>query len=199
MVNYILPTEDPEPYNEEYLYWTLGGAGIKTSAGLNMDFDLTEKFILDTGATITYGLKNVTDLIIESITGIDAQELDDEGFEQYASDYGLISSNRTIEFTVVGLIASKPNKKKFTVVTDFKSSTGDPLTMFIPLHEMLIRYDADMPELTTFCMFGMVPAPAPAPAGVNIHYGQSILVDIAKTGLLKRYDGGKRGKLEKLS
>ncbi|KAI8141378.1 aspartic peptidase domain-containing protein [Fennellomyces sp. T-0311] len=172
VVNYTIPpTEDPEQYQDEYLYWTVGGAGIKTSTGLNVDFDIMEKFILDTGTTLTFGPKNVTDLIVESITGIDAQELYDEEFEMYSIDCALASSNYTIDFAIV---------------TDFQSPTSDPLIMAVSLRELLIPYDADIPELATVCFFGM--APIPASASVNLYFGQYILGQTVLRSFYTVYD-----------
>ncbi|KAI8139065.1 aspartic peptidase domain-containing protein [Fennellomyces sp. T-0311] len=129
-----------------YVYWTLGGTGVKTSTGLDISFDKVENFVLDTGATLSYGPKEVTDQIAQSIAGVDSQQLYDKSTGLYHVDCGLSSRNETIEFTVA---------------TDLQSPSSNPLNLTISVREMLIPNQVGVtPEqATSGCILGIAAMP----------------------------------------
>ncbi|KAI8139064.1 aspartic peptidase domain-containing protein [Fennellomyces sp. T-0311] len=143
VVNYTITDKETGQLFEEYLLWTLAGTGIKTSTGFNLDFARGEGFTLDTGSTFSIAPRNVTEQIVESITGIDANQLYNETYGLYQIDCGLASSEVTIEFTIA---------------TALESKSSNPLHLPVSLREMLIPADAPTPEEASECMFGITPA-----------------------------------------
>ncbi|KAI9490813.1 aspartic peptidase domain-containing protein [Zychaea mexicana] len=147
-----------------YLYWTVAGLGIRSSAGYNGNFESVQAFVLDTGTTLTYVPDTVANDLIQHITQQDPQTIYDVFNGVYRVDCSMASqADQYVEFTVA---------------TSFQSPTSNPLNLTVPLRELIIPLDdASTPEEASQCAFGIAPFPSQSltDSPINFILGESVL------------------------
>ena len=146
-----------------YIYWTVGGAGIRSSSGYSNNFDQLQGFVLDTGTTLTYVPDQVAHDLIQSITKKDPQSIYDVFNGVYRIDCSLGSQeDQTVEF----------------LVATSAQAAGNQLNLTVSLRELIIPIDgAETPEKATECAFGIAPFPRSSliGSGVNFILGESVM------------------------
>ncbi|KAG0169811.1 hypothetical protein DFQ28_002865 [Apophysomyces sp. BC1034] len=141
-----------QPAGGIYLYWTVPGQAVTTSAGYRKSVGL-QAFVLDTGTTLTYLPPDVADGIIRSVSTT-ARLSPTQGV--YRVDCNLAKSTESVEFQ---LSTSVSQQTKPAAVVSIR----------VPVSELVIPLNGPTPDKSTACMFGI----APAPTDLSLSTGQT--------------------------
>ncbi|KAI8390986.1 aspartic peptidase domain-containing protein [Radiomyces spectabilis] len=148
-----------------YAYWTAPGQGISIvtqdgqTAGFNQQFTQLEPFILDTGTTLTYGPKTITDAIVKEFT---KNSKTPTRFDPLNSAYAVGCD-----------VAQQTNKMEFTFSTSSSQPSKTPVKITVTAKELVIPVDSDILATAKQCYFGI----APMLAGTDVDWiiGESVL------------------------
>ncbi|KAI8078150.1 aspartic peptidase domain-containing protein [Gilbertella persicaria] len=150
--------------NSNY-YWMVGAQGISvtnssntndTSNSVDVSFNSNSAFILDTGTTLTYLPNSMAKTIIENVVG--------------SSGYTTDTSSGAY---IISCSASSSTKQ---VVLKMKASSSatEPVTLAVPISELIIPLDTDSVSTASYCVFGI--APTSGTVGSNLYLvGDSFL------------------------
>ncbi|KAI8390987.1 aspartic peptidase domain-containing protein [Radiomyces spectabilis] len=144
-----------------YFYWMVHGQGFALKGGdkvKDMSFPLRDigAFILDTGTTLTYLPMDMANQILEALVGRRGFALDRQS-GTYVVDCKAASTGSSFQ-----LFMSPTGKV-----------TNNPVTLSVPIADMVIPLDADTPEEARACMFGIAPT---APSGGQSQGSEMILI-----------------------
>ncbi|KAG2225245.1 hypothetical protein INT45_001468 [Circinella minor] len=145
-----------------YIYWTVGGTGIRSSSGYSTNFDQLQGFVLDTGTTLTYVPDQVASDLVQSITKKDPKSIYDVFNGVYRVDCSLGSQDQNVEF----------------LVATSTQAANNQLNLTVSLRELIIPIDdAETPEEANECAFGIAPFPQNSLTGsaVNFILGESVM------------------------
>lgn len=129
--------------SQSYYYWMVYGQGINVlnpvSATSNVTLSSVAPFVIDTGTTLTYFPDDVAQSIAKGIAG-DKIALDSSS-GSYIVDCNAAKSNAALQFEM--------------------SSTGQvsasPVTLTVPVSELVIPLDSLSIDTATICMLGIAP------------------------------------------
>ncbi|KAG2218086.1 hypothetical protein INT45_004835 [Circinella minor] len=131
--------------SDAYYYWMVYGQGIaignsQSSSVNNMTFKNVVPFIIDTGTTLTYLPDDVAVQVAEGLLG--------------KGNYQLDSQSQV--FTASCAAADTSASFQLQMSTSEKSS-DNPVTLSVPVSELLIPYDGPTVETATNCILGIAP------------------------------------------
>lgn len=144
--------------NGTHLYWAVPGQGVSTSTGYESPSNVLRDYILDTGTTLTYVPADIAKGIAMSVTSNAKTTVLDTVNGAYRVNCNLAkNSNATVQFMM--------SSSASTVSTT-------PITITIPLSELIVPVDALTPETSTSCIFGI----APLPTSYELTSGESWII-----------------------
>ncbi|ORZ16452.1 aspartic peptidase domain-containing protein [Absidia repens] len=136
-----------------YYYWMVYGQGIAVKNTGSDDTDQTyslggssknnslETFILDTGTTLTYFPQKIAQSIISAVAGgIGGYQFDDRS-QIYYIDCAQASSSATVELQM----------------SQSSQVSSHPVTLSVPVSDLVIPLDGDTADKALLCMFGIAP------------------------------------------
>jgi hypothetical protein len=139
-------------------YWMVSAQGVGIVGGAQESFSSSSAFIFDTGTTLTYLPQSLAADIIGS------------AFD--ANSYTLDSSSGTY---IVDCSTGSSSTKQFELLMK-SSNSSDPITLTIPVSELLLPLDGDTVENSNYCLFGIAPLSSGSGAGSNLYLvGDSVL------------------------
>lgn len=151
-----------------YYYWMVYAQGIAVKGTGSNDTDQTYSFsgsssssssrkagvgafILDTGTTLTYLPQDITLSILKSVTGGTTGYKLDTQSQIYYIDCAQASSSATVELQM----------SQSSQVSD------NPVTLTVPVSNLVIPLDADTADRARLCMFGIAPMQSSTKGGIG--------------------------------
>lgn len=140
----------------QYTYWMVYGQHIRindlnnqhNNKDADADFPLNplKGFIIDTGTTLTYFDKELTEKIVKSITaGKRNQVIMDDASGTYLIDCHVYdTTNKVLEL-------------ELELATSSASSGSSFVKLSIPIRDLIIPLNGDHPKTATTCLFGIAP------------------------------------------
>lgn len=129
-----------------YFYWMTYGQGVavenpqSTRATSNVSFDQVTAFIIDTGTTLTYLPNNMAVSIAESLVG--------------AGNYALDTQSQVF---VADCSAAKTDAALVLSMSQSSKVSPDPVTITVPVSQLLIPLDGPTTDTASTCMLGIAP------------------------------------------
>ncbi|KAI9028888.1 aspartic peptidase domain-containing protein [Phycomyces nitens] len=164
----LIPNVGPNHANSDsvYLYWALPGQSIVANGYVN-NFTDPIAFMFDTGTTLTYMPKNVTDGLLSALSGSVQKVVYDtyNGVYRIGCDFAAKATAQSIEFHLSKSVRSKTMK---------------PVVVKVPVVDLVIPLDGTTPSNSKLCMFGIAPSITDSivPANETWVIGQSVLRSI---------------------
>ncbi|KAI8366188.1 aspartic peptidase domain-containing protein [Blakeslea trispora] len=150
-------------FNNNNYYWMVGAQGISVTDSntpnnhsASFTFNSNSAYILDTGTTLTYLPTSMAKAVVEAVVGT-----------------GGYTTDTSSGAYIVSCSASSSTKQ---VVLKMKasSSSTEPVTLAVPISDLIIPLDADSVSAARYCVFGI--APSSGSIGDNLYLvGDSIL------------------------
>ncbi|ORZ21107.1 aspartic peptidase domain-containing protein [Absidia repens] len=154
-----------------YYYWMVYGQGIAVKGTGSNDTDRSYSFsggssssssssssnsgvgafILDTGTTLTYLPEQITQSIISSVAGGSSGYKLDVQSQIYYIDCTKASSSATVELQM----------------SQSSEVSSNPVTLSVPVSNLVIPLDADTADQARLCMFGIAPMQASSQGGIG--------------------------------
>lgn len=133
--------------NNNYYYWMVHGQGIQvssndnhSSAQISLSGD-SAAFVIDTGTTLTYFPNSMADQIASALVGNDG--------------YALDSSSQT--YIVECKKAAQQGTTLELQISDSSSASSNPLTIAVPVSQLVIPLDSNSIDTSMSCMLGIAP------------------------------------------
>ncbi|KAI9278587.1 aspartic peptidase domain-containing protein [Phascolomyces articulosus] len=131
--------------NDAYYYWMVYGQGVaignsQSSTVSNMTFESATPFIIDTGTTLTYLPDNVAIQVAEGLVGQGNYQLDRQS-QVFMATCSAADKGATLQLQMSS--------------SDKVSSI--PVTLTVPVSELLIPYDGPTVDTATTCILGIAP------------------------------------------
>ncbi|KAI8332721.1 aspartic peptidase domain-containing protein [Choanephora cucurbitarum] len=148
-------------FNTNNYYWMVGAQGISVTGNsntstVNYSFNSNSAFILDTGTTLTYLPTAMAKAVIEAVAGTNGYTTDTSS-GAYIINCDTSNSDQQV---VLKMKAS--------------SSSTEPITLAVPIADLIIPLDTDDVNTARFCVFGI--APSSGSIGRNLYLvGDSVL------------------------
>ncbi|CAO3624698.1 unnamed protein product [Cunninghamella blakesleeana] len=148
-------SNDDDDDRSKYTYWMVYGQQMKIRDLNNdnvIDFPLhsLKGWIIDTGTTLTYFDKDLTEQIVKSITnGKRNQVIMDDASGTYLIDCHLYdTSNKLLELELATSSSSS---------SPSSPSSPSSIRLSIPIRDLIIPLNGDHPMTATTCLFGIAP------------------------------------------
>ncbi|KAI8883776.1 acid protease [Backusella circina FSU 941] len=141
-------------------YWMVSAQGVAVTDSsnnilANISFSSTSAYILDTGTTLTYLPSDMAQTVVESIAGKDGYSTDSSS-GTYIIDCDKANSTAQFDLIMSG------------------SDSSNPITLSLPVSDLIIPLDGSSAENSMHCLFGI--APSGSSVGNNIYLiGDSVL------------------------
>ncbi|KAI7886066.1 acid protease, partial [Lichtheimia hyalospora FSU 10163] len=133
--------------NNNYYYWMVHGQGIQvssndnhSSAQISLAGD-SAAFIIDTGTTLTYFPNTMADQIASALVG--------------NGNYALDSSSQT--YIVECKKAAQQGTTLELEMSDSSTASNNPLTITVPVSQLVIPLDSNSIDTAMSCMLGIAP------------------------------------------
>lgn len=142
-------------------YWMVSAQGVavtdsNSTSLANISFSSTSAYILDTGTTLTYLPSDMAQTVVESIAGKDGYSTDSSS-GTYLVDCDKASSTAQFDLIMSG------------------SDSSNPITLSLPVSDLIIPLDGTSAENSMYCLFGIAPSSGSS-VGNNIYLiGDSVL------------------------
>ncbi|CAO3587788.1 unnamed protein product [Absidia cylindrospora] len=151
-----------------YYYWMVYAQGIAVKGTGSNDTDQSYSFsgqssrgsssssgvgafILDTGTTLTYLPEQITQSIISSVAGGSSGYKLDVQSQIYYIDCAKASSSATVELQM----------------SQSSEVSSNPVTLSVPVSNLVIPLDANTADQARLCMFGIAPMQASSQGGIG--------------------------------
>ncbi|KAJ8653146.1 hypothetical protein O0I10_011195 [Lichtheimia ornata] len=139
-----IPLKKRAGNNNNYYYWMVHGQGIQvssndnhSSAQISLSGD-SAAFVIDTGTTLTYFPNDMADNIASALVG--------------RGNYALDSSSQT--YIVECKKAAQQGTTLEIQMSDSSSASNNPLTITVPVSQLVIPLDTNSIDTAMSCMLG---------------------------------------------
>ncbi|KAI9245404.1 aspartic peptidase domain-containing protein [Helicostylum pulchrum] len=140
----------------DFGFWQVYGQGISVKNGIQKDiqvkFDNTVPFVFDTGTTLSYLPTSVLEPIIDAAVG-----------------KANVAYDKVNNYFQIRCSMAKENTRIEVVMSTTAEVTTTPVTMSVPIADLIFPMDTEQVSTASVCMFGIVPT-----AG-TIFIGESLL------------------------
>ncbi|KAI7896406.1 aspartic peptidase domain-containing protein, partial [Mucor mucedo] len=140
----------------DYGYWQVNGQGVGVANGVTadvqLDFQETVPFVFDTGTTLSYFPSNVLEPLLIASVG-KTNVVYDQVNNYFQIRCSMAKRNTTIQI----------------MLSTSSNISSEPITMHVPISDIIFPMDTRYIATATICMFGIVPTTG------TIFIGESLL------------------------
>lgn len=140
----------------DFGFWQVNGQGISVKNGIGKDiqvkFDNTVPFVFDTGTTLSYLPTSVLEPIVDAAVG-----------------KANLAYDKVNNYFQIRCSMAKENTRIEVVMSTTAEVSTTPITMSVPIADLIFPMDTEQVSTASVCMFGIVPT-----AG-TIFIGESLL------------------------